>query len=110
MSQSPKPDVHQVVHDPEFLALVKKKNRISYALTALMMVLYFGYALLLAYNPQALAAPLGATTIGIPLGIGVIIVACILTGIYVRWANSEYDSLIKKLNQRLAEKQGQDTE
>src|SRR5687768_8971330 len=105
MPQSQPPDVHKVVHDPEFLALVKKRNAISFSLTAIMLVVYFGFAFILAYNPRALAAPFGNTTLGIPFGIGVILIACVLTGIYVRWANSEYDSLIKKLNARLVEKE-----
>lgn len=105
MPQSKQPDVEKVVHDPEFLALVAKRNAISFTLTAIMLVVYFGFAAILAFNPKALAAPFGNTTLGIPFGIGVIIIACILTGIYVRWANTEYDSLIKHLNARLAEKE-----
>lgn len=98
------PAVEKVVHDPEFLALVKKKNAISFSLTALMLLVYFGFAILLAYAPDFLAAPVGSATLGIPFGIGVIIIACILTGIYVRWANTQYDSLIAHLNARLAQK------
>ena len=98
------PLVQKVVHDPEFLALVKKKNTISFSLTALMLVVYFGFVSLLAFAPDLLSATFGSATLGIPLGIGVILVACILTGIYVRWANTQYDSLIAQLNARLAQK------
>ena len=105
MPQVPKPDVHKVVHDPEFLALVTKRNAISYSLTVIMLVVYFSFALLLAYSPQSLAAPFGSATVGIAFGIGVILIACVLTGVYVRWANTQYDSLIKKLNARLAAKE-----
>jgi uncharacterized membrane protein (DUF485 family) len=101
--------VAKVVHDPEFLALIKKKNTISLSLTALMLLVYFGFAALLALSPQTLAAPVGSATLGIVLGLGVILFACILTGLYVRWANTEYDSLIKKLNARLAAKQVEET-
>lgn len=97
--------VRKVVHDPEFLALIKKKNAISFSLMAIMLLTYFGFAALLALSPQTLAKPMGGATLGIALGLGVILVACVLTGIYVRWANTEYDSLIQKLNARLAEKQ-----
>lgn len=99
------PAVEKVVHDPEFLALIKKKNAISFSLMAIMLLVYFGFAALLALSPQTLARPIGGATLGIVLGIGVILIACVLTGIYVRWANTEYDSLIKKLNARLVEKQ-----
>jgi len=94
----------KVIHDPEFLALIKKKNTISFSLTALMLLIYFGFAALLAYAPEVLAAPVGNATLGIPLGIGVIIIACVLTGIYVFWANTKYDSLIAHLNARLKDK------
>ena len=97
--------VEKVIHDPEFLALIKKKNAISFSLTALMLLIYFGFAALLAYAPELLAARVGNATLGIPLGIGVIIAACILTGIYVAWANTKYDSLIAHLNARLKDKE-----
>ena len=98
------PVLEKVVHDPEFLALIKKKNTISFSLTAIMLVAYFGFAITLAYFPGVLASRVGNATLGIPLGIGVIIFACILTGLYVRWANTKYDSLIARLNARLAAK------
>ena len=98
------PIVEKVVHDPEFLALIKKKNTISFSQTALMLLVYFGFIITLAYFPEALAASVGNATLGIPLGIGVIVCACILTGIYVRWANTKYDSLIARLNARLTDK------
>jgi uncharacterized membrane protein (DUF485 family) len=96
------PDAHAVTQDPEFRELVKSKNAISTTLTVLMLVVYFGFASLLAFAPQTLSAPAGSATIGIPIGIGVIIFAWILTGIYVRWANTKYDSLITHLKARIA--------
>ena len=47
------------------------------------------------------AAPIGRATIGIPLGLGVIIFAIILTGLYVQWANTKYDSLIARIKSRV---------
>ena len=102
--------VEKVVHDPEFLALIKKKNTISFSLTAVMLLLYFGFAVTLAYFPEALASSVGNATLGIPFGIGVIVLACILTGLYVRWANTKYDSLIARLNARLADKNADNIE
>lgn len=108
MPEIEKPLAHKVVHDPEFLALVKKRNAISLSLTALMLLVYFGFAALLALSPQTLANPIGGATLGIALGIGVILFACVLTGFYVRWANTEYDSLIQKLNARWADQQAEE--
>ncbi len=84
----------KILNDPEFQQLVKRKNAISTTLTIAMLVFYFGFVLLLAFGRDVLAAPIGNATLGIPIGIGVIIVAWVLTGIYVRWANNTYDALI----------------
>jgi uncharacterized membrane protein (DUF485 family) len=95
------PKAHALTHDPEFQALVKRKNAISNALTILMLGIYFGFVVLLAWSPESLAGNVGRATLGIPLGIGVIIFAWILTGLYVRWANTKYDSMIAHLKDRV---------
>lgn len=63
----------------------------------LIFIVYFGYVGLLAFAPGVLAAPFGATTLGIPIGIGIILFAWILTGVYVRWANGAYDAMIARV-------------
>ena len=68
-------------------------------LSLIMLVIYFGFILLVAYAPKFLGTPLGTgvTTIGIPIGLFVIFAAFLLTGIYVSKANSKYDPLIRKI-------------
>ena len=81
--------------NPKFQALVAKRNFYSMIMTVLMMVVYFGYILLIAFNKEGLAAKLsstGVTSVGIPLGLGVILFTIIITTIYVRRANTEFDS------------------
>ena len=97
----PHPKAHALTHDPEFQALVRRKNSISATLTVLMLAVYFGFASLLAFSPECLAAPAGRATIGIPIGIGIIVFAWILTGIYVQWANTKYDSMVAHLRARV---------
>lgn len=80
--------------NPELQKLAAEKARLSRLLTGLMLLAYFGFVLLLAFAPQVLAAPVGNATLGIPVGIGVIIIACLLTGFYVRWANTHLDHRI----------------
>lgn len=63
-------------------------------MTSLMMIVYYGYILLIAFNKEWLATKIGegyTTSIGIPMGLGVIIFTIVLTNIYVRRANSEFD-------------------
>ena len=79
--------------------LVRIRSSFGWILTALMMFVYYGYIALIAFNKEFLAQPMGAgvTTIGIPIGMGVIVFTVIITGIYVRRANSEFDTLTQEI-------------
>jgi uncharacterized membrane protein (DUF485 family) len=83
-------------------AIVARRWRIGAVLTAVMMAAYFGFILLVAFaKPTAgeLIAD-GRVSIGIVLGAVVIVIAPILTAIYVRWANRHYDPAIHALRSR----------
>lgn len=90
-------DAAQIARDPEFERLVRAKKSLSAALALAMFAAYFGFVALLAFAPDVLSQRVGAATLGIPLGIGVIVFAWILTGIYVRWANGAYDSMVARV-------------
>ena len=83
--------------DPQFRDLVRRKQKLSLTLTSLVFVIYFGYMGLMAFAPAALGARVGATTLGIPIGIGIILFAWILTGVYVKWANGAYDTMVARV-------------
>ena len=85
--------------NPKYLELRRKRNFIGWVLTALMMLVYYGYIALIAFDKEFLARPIGngVTTIGIPIGIGVIVFTVVITGIYVRRANSEFDRLTAEI-------------
>ncbi len=92
--------VDRIKNDPDYLRLVQERSRFAWTLTIVMLVIYFGFVLTIAFDPQLLGTPLSegsVTTIGIPIGIGVIVSAFILTGIYVRRANSEFDELTNRI-------------
>jgi len=100
---SPK-TVHQILDDPDFLDLVRKKDRISAILTTFELVLYFGFIALIAYNKAYLAEKISAgssITIGIPIAVGVIVLSWILTGVYVFWANGKYDPMVKAVKEKM---------
>ena len=85
-----------IQNSPRFKELVKKRERFAWILSAIMLGLYAGFILLIAYGPQILGAKLSpgsSITWGIPLGVGLIVSAFVLTGIYVRRANGEFDEL-----------------
>ncbi len=82
-------------------ALANQRWRVSLILTLAMMVIYFGFILLLAFNKSlmgSLVAP--GLSLGILLGALVIVSAWVLIYIYVRWANTIYDEKIAQLTKR----------
>lgn len=100
MSEEPHSNLH-LLQDPEFKDLASRKNRISIILTVATLVIYYGFILLIAFKRDVFAVRvIGSTTFGILLGIGVIIACWVLTGIYVRWANQKYDSMVARLQEK----------
>lgn len=93
------PIVARIEANPKYHELRRKRNGFGWLLTALMMVVYYGYIALIAFDKPFLATPLGAgvTSIGIPMGMGVIVFTVVITAIYVRRANNEYDRLTAEI-------------
>ena len=93
------PVVAKIEANPKYHELRRKRNSFGWLLTILMMVVYYGYIALIAFNKPFLAQPIGAgvTSLGIPIGMGVIIFTVLITGIYVRRANSEFDDLTTEI-------------
>lgn len=90
----------RIVRNPKFQELVQKRSSFAWTLSIIMLCIYFGFILIVAFGKSFLATPLfagGVTTVGIPLGVFVIVSAFILTGIYVRRANSEFDELNRQI-------------
>ncbi|WP_157268859.1 DUF485 domain-containing protein [Azohydromonas aeria] len=88
--------------DPRFQALLGSRRRFIWALTALMLGVYFGYILTLAYRPDLLGARLVASqpmTVGIPIGFGMFAFTFGLVAVYVHRANAVYDAMIEALRQ-----------
>lgn len=94
--------IREIQADPDFQRLVHDRRRFAGLLTVLMLLIYFGFILLIAFEPKWLGHPLfgGVTTVGIPVGLGVIISAFVLVGLYVARANSTYDALTERLLER----------
>jgi uncharacterized membrane protein (DUF485 family) len=97
----------RVEANPKYHRLVSTRSVYSIIMTICVMVVYYGYILLIAFNKEWLGTKLAAgmtTSVGIPLGVGVIVTTIILTNIYVRRANTEFDTLnaeiIKEAHQK----------
>ena len=98
--------VEKIKNNPDYQELVSKRSGFAIKLSISMLVVYFTFILTIAFNPSALGTPLSpdsVTTIGIPVGIVVIIFAFILTGIYTKRANGEFDDLNNKIKESVKE-------
>lgn len=94
----------KIESNPHYIQLVRDRTRFGWTLTLAMLVVYYGFILLIAFNKEALSIPLGGgvTTTGIPVGLFVIVFTVIITGIYVRHANGKYDELTAAIHRELA--------
>jgi uncharacterized membrane protein (DUF485 family) len=90
--------IQAIKSDPRFHRLVARRRRFAWTLTAAVIVIYFGFIGLVAFAPRLLGAPLsGVITVGIPVGLAVIVSAFLLTALYVHRANSEFDALTREI-------------
>ena len=83
-----------VAADPRYHALVTARARLGWLLSIVIFTAFVGYLLLIAFDKALLGAPIGSgvTSIGIPVGLGLILLAIALTGVYVAYANRHYDA------------------
>ena len=93
------PVVERIQRNPKYQELTRTRNRFGWMLTILMLVVYYGYIALIAFDKEFLAKRMGegVTTIGIPIGMAVIVFTVIITGVYVRRANGEFDALTRDI-------------
>ena len=88
-----------IAADPRYQALVSARARLGWWLTAVVVFCFVGYLLLIAFDKALLAMPIGGgvTSLGIPVGLGLIVLALVLTGIYVAVANRRFDSQMAEI-------------
>ena len=89
----------RILSDPKYQELKAKRSRFGWWLTLAMMVVYYGFILLVAFNKPFLSQRLGdgVMTMGIPIGFGVIVFTVAITAYYVQRANSEFDDLTEAI-------------
>ena len=93
------PVVEKIQRHPKYQELRARRNPLGVVLTILMLVVYFGYIGLIAFDKAFLAKPIGAgvTTLGVPIGMGVIVFTIAITVYYVRIANNKFDALTEEI-------------
>jgi len=96
--------IARIEKSARFKELVRKRQSFATLLSIIMLVLYVGFILLIAFAPAWLGTPLHEgtnVTRGIPIGVGLIVISFLLTGIYVWRANGEFDRLTRELLQEV---------
>ncbi|MCA0243780.1 MAG: DUF485 domain-containing protein [Proteobacteria bacterium] len=90
----------RIAAHPKYRELKTKRSSFGWVLTVAMMVVYYGFILLVAFDKELLATRMGqgVMTWGMPIGLFVIIFTVVITAIYVRRANSEFDQLTDDIN------------
>jgi uncharacterized membrane protein (DUF485 family) len=90
----------KIMQDPRYIDLVKRRARLAWTLSVIVCVMFYGFVLMIAFTPGILTAPIAAGSVipmGLPMGVGVILGSCLLTGIYVYEANSVFDPIFEQI-------------
>ncbi len=93
----------RILRNPKFQELVRTRSGFAWTLSAVMLAIYLGFIFLVAFAKPLMAMKVGGgvTSLGIILGLVVIISAFLLTGLYVQRANSRFDDLTRDLTKEL---------
>ena len=89
----------RIAAHPKYQELKAKRTSFGWWLTLAGMLAYYGFILLVAFDKPLLAQKIGSgvTTLGMPIGVSVIVFTIIITWVYVRRANSEFDALTEEV-------------
>lgn len=100
--------VQKVKNDPNYQKLVKTRSRYGWMLTWAVMIMYYGFTALNAFDKQFMAAKIGDGVMsrGVPLGLFVIVFTVGVTAIYVRRANREFDALTDAIHKNVVRQPG----
>ncbi|MBD3815102.1 MAG: DUF485 domain-containing protein [Halothiobacillus sp.] len=92
----------RIASDPDFQHLIKRRTGYGWMMAFIIMLVYFTFILLIAYNPQLLATKISAgstISVGIVAGFLIIIFSFVMTGLYVHKANAQFDEITAKIKE-----------
>ena len=90
----------KIQSNPMYHKLIKERDSLAWILSAFVLVIYYGFVLMVAFAGDTLTQPISSTSVipvGMLVGVGVILASILLTGIYVARANNHFDPMIKKI-------------
>ncbi len=86
--------------NPKFQELVAKRGRFAWTLSIVVLVLFYGFVLMVAYNPSTLGQPVSdgsMLTVGVAAELFLFVLFWVLSALYVRRANTEFDDLTQEV-------------
>ena len=99
-----KETVERIKNDPDYIELVSKRTGFAWLLSIVMLVIYYAFILVVAFNKQIFHEPVSEgqlMTMGVPVGVAIILIAFALAGVYVKRANSEFDELTNRIKNKV---------
>ena len=90
----------RIQRNPQYQRLIKARDTLGWCLTTLVLIAYYGFILVIAFDKSLFATPIAVgmtTTWGIPVAFGIILLTIVLTAIYVRKANRKYDRILSDI-------------
>ncbi len=87
--------VDRIEANPKYKELVSKRTSLGIKLGAFVLIMFYGYILVIAFNKEVLATKIGEnmTTIAFPIALAILVLSFITTLIYVNKANNEFENL-----------------
>lgn len=86
--------------NPKFQELVARRGRFAWTLSLITLVLFYGFILVVAFNPMSLGQPIAEGsrwTVGVTVELFMFVFFWVLTAVYVKRANGEFDALNQEI-------------
>ena len=86
--------------NPKFRELVARRGRFAWTLATIVLMMFYGFVLTVAFNPSALGQPVSEgsmLTVGVAVELFMFIFFWVLTAVYVKRANGEFDALTQEV-------------
>ena len=86
----------RVRQNPKFQELIRRRGRLAALLSAVVLVGYYGFIMIVAFAPGILGAPLSdgmVLSVGVPVGAILVLVGWLTTGVYSYFANGAFEDL-----------------
>lgn len=92
-------ELKELSESDAYKTLCSRRSKTIWPLTILMLIMYYIYILIIAFKPEIFGQKIGDghTSLGIVVGLGVILFSFLITGIYVHKANKELEPMTEEI-------------